>query len=246
MSKSPAFQFYPADWLSDLNIQLMTPLQRGVYITLLCHDWLNDGIPASSIEQISGLGKDWNADSNSILRERFMAHPCHSHKLTNGRLLVERLKQAKFSSERSESGKRGALSRWQSNNSQDGSAIKEPIAKNGSSSSSSSSNNITKVILIRPTDVSEKVWADYLKHRSDRKSKLTETALEGIRREANKLGWTLEQAITESIESNWIGFKADWIIKRNNENKSTRNTGHNQSTQSANYGQAVDRMQSRK
>lgn len=141
MSKSPAFQFYPSDWLSDFNVQLMTLEQKGSYIDLLCHDWKNDGIPSSAIAQLSGLKDKWEDEENSILRSCFMAHPCDSHKLTNKRLLKERQKQEKFREERSISGKKGASSRWNKKTKKsNGSAIKEPMAKNGSSSSSSSSD----------------------------------------------------------------------------------------------------------
>ena len=37
--RSPAFQFYPNDWLSSQNITLMTPAEEGAYIRLLCYAW---------------------------------------------------------------------------------------------------------------------------------------------------------------------------------------------------------------
>lgn len=40
---------------------------------------------------------------------------------------------------------------------------------------------------------------------------LTETALEAIRREAQKAGWTLEDALRESCARGWMGFKASWV-----------------------------------
>ena len=44
MNKSPAFQMYPKDFLSDQNVAGMTMEERGVYITLLCHCWLENGL----------------------------------------------------------------------------------------------------------------------------------------------------------------------------------------------------------
>lgn len=69
----------------------------------------------------------------------------------------------------------------------------------------------------RPDDVSEQVWSDFLKHRRKHKADLTATALAGFRREADRVGWPLEQAIEESILRNWRGFKADWV-KTNDRN----------------------------
>lgn len=63
-----------------------------------------------------------------------------------------------------------------------------------------------------PEGVSLKVWADFLKLRKAKKSPITETAIEGIRREADKAGLSLEQAITTCCERGWQGFNSDWTI----------------------------------
>ena len=52
----------------------------------------------------------------------------------------------------------------------------------------------------------------------------TETALKGIEREAALAGWTLEAAITESIERGWQGFKAEWVEGKKN-GTTNRTTG---------------------
>jgi uncharacterized protein YdaU (DUF1376 family) len=41
----PAFQFYPADFLADAAVVAMSMEERGVYITLLCHQWIEGSIP---------------------------------------------------------------------------------------------------------------------------------------------------------------------------------------------------------
>lgn len=43
--KSPAFQFYPKDFLTDERVRLMCHTERGVYITLLCLCWLEHSLP---------------------------------------------------------------------------------------------------------------------------------------------------------------------------------------------------------
>jgi len=62
-----------------------------------------------------------------------------------------------------------------------------------------------------PDGVSESVWQDFCQHRKDKKAKLTQTALDGITREAAKAGWTLEAALSECCARGWTGFKADWV-----------------------------------
>lgn len=64
-----------------------------------------------------------------------------------------------------------------------------------------------------PDDVSGDVWSDFLALRRAKKAPLTETALAGIRREADKAGWSLEAALSECVVRGWQGFKADWVNK---------------------------------
>jgi hypothetical protein len=65
-----------------------------------------------------------------------------------------------------------------------------------------------------PESVDNLVWEDFLKIRKAKKAPMTETALEGIKREATKAGWTLNDAIRECVIRGWQGFKADWVEAR--------------------------------
>jgi uncharacterized protein YdaU (DUF1376 family) len=71
----------------------------------------------------------------------------------------------------------------------------------------------TKKQLTTPDGVNESVWKDYLKVRNAKKTPITDTALSGIKREAEKAGKSLNDALTICVENNWIGFKADWLNK---------------------------------
>jgi len=51
---------------------------------------------------------------------------------------------------------------------------------------------------------------DWLVVRKQKKSPLTQTALDGVSREAAKAGITLADAVKISAERSWISFKADW------------------------------------
>ena len=69
----------------------------------------------------------------------------------------------------------------------------------------------------KPPDVEPDVWDDFLKHRKAKKAKVTATALEGIRREATKAGWSMNDALKEICLRGWQGFKADWVIENKRE-----------------------------
>ena len=68
--------------------------------------------------------------------------------------------------------------------------------------------------LKKPDDVqNEQTWNDFIRLRNAKHAPLTETALNGIRREAEKAGITLEAALQTCCERGWQGFKADWYRK---------------------------------
>lgn len=62
-----------------------------------------------------------------------------------------------------------------------------------------------------PDGVLESVWADFVELRKSKKAKLTQTAIDGIEREAHRAGWSLENALRECCSRGWTGFKADWV-----------------------------------
>jgi hypothetical protein len=59
--------------------------------------------------------------------------------------------------------------------------------------------------------VSEQVAREYLELRKRKRATLSPTALEGLKREAESAGWSLEQALRECLERGWTGFKASWV-----------------------------------
>lgn len=52
---------------------------------------------------------------------------------------------------------------------------------------------------------------DYIALRKSHRAPITQTALNGIEREANSAGLSLEQALTICCERGWRGFRAEWL-----------------------------------
>jgi uncharacterized protein YdaU (DUF1376 family) len=115
MSKSPAFQFYPKDWLASLRTLMMTPAQEGAYIRLLCYCWDSGdcSIPDNDdqLAVMSRLGEGWFKGGSEVLRACFIPHPDKPGFLTNDRLYAEAQKQHLWSRKSSEGGKRSAAKR---------------------------------------------------------------------------------------------------------------------------------------
>jgi uncharacterized protein YdaU (DUF1376 family) len=124
--KSPAFQFYPKDFLTDEHVALMSLHERGAYITLLAKCWIEGSLP-SNVELLARLC----GTPTPAFRKLWPAiAPCFrvarrgSDRLVNPRLEKERVKQSSFHDGQSERGKRGAAKRWGKH----GAAIPTPIA----------------------------------------------------------------------------------------------------------------------
>lgn len=62
-----------------------------------------------------------------------------------------------------------------------------------------------------PKEVKPQVWRDFQELRRQKRAPLSQTAIEGLRREAKKAGMTLESAIETCVLRGWQGFRADWL-----------------------------------
>lgn len=71
--------------------------------------------------------------------------------------------------------------------------------------------NTIAVAVARPNNVDEKVWEDFLALRKAKAAPLTETALEGIRSQAEKAKLTINQALQICCARGWQGFNANWV-----------------------------------
>ncbi len=56
MRSLPYFKFYPADFMGSGKVQIMSPAEKGIYISLLCHEWQEGPLPddATRLARIAG------------------------------------------------------------------------------------------------------------------------------------------------------------------------------------------------
>lgn len=124
-------------------------------------------------------------------------------------------------------GRRGAAARWKNgggnalpNTPPNGGAIDPPMpTKNQDQEPRTKTKKQKKPTEGVPEGVSPKVWQDFLVMRRAKHAPVTETVLNRIVAEAAKVGWTLEQAVTEMVARNWQGFRSDWVIRDRGNNK---------------------------
>ena len=65
-----------------------------------------------------------------------------------------------------------------------------------------------------PDGVSQSVWQEFVNHRKSKKAQVTQLVIDGIQKEADKAGFSLEDALKEVVVRNWQGFKAEWVLPK--------------------------------
>ena len=68
-------------------------------------------------------------------------------------------------------------------------------------------------MLLERFGITGQLAKDFITHRKAKKAPITETAMNGSLREANKVRLSVAESVAISIERNWQGFKATWYLK---------------------------------
>ena len=112
-TRSPAFLFYPGDWIRSTPITLMTPAEEGALIRLWCVAWEsgNCSLPDDDkqLAVLSRMGPNWKR-SGAKLRAEFRAD---GGRLYHDKLLAELQRQKHWREKSSAGGKRSAEKRRQ-------------------------------------------------------------------------------------------------------------------------------------
>jgi uncharacterized protein YdaU (DUF1376 family) len=203
------YQFNIGDYRRDTFH--LTLLEHGAYRQLIDTYYLNEQPlptdPAVVMRTHSARTKDEKAAVLMVLENFFLL-------TADGWIHKGCEKNIEKYREKSAKARVSAESRWSKRNADalqtqsKGNANHKPITNN-------SITNKKTIGADAPGEVEAKVWEDFLAIRKAKRSPLTSTALEAIKREANKAGWTLNQAITECVARGWQGFKAEWVNKAN-------------------------------
>lgn len=108
MSKAPAFQFYPADYLADENTAVMTLEEEGAYIRALCFCWRHGSVPEDLDQFCRLIGKGCTHDVGRVVQRCFKGGSNQPGRLVHPRLELERQKQGEWSKKSSDGGKKSA------------------------------------------------------------------------------------------------------------------------------------------
>lgn len=105
--KSPAFQFYPTDWLGSQRVQMLTLEEEGAYIRLLSSCWQHGSIPADPTLAARIVGKGCSTTVARVVQAMFEPSK-EEGRLVHDRLELERIKQVCWREKSSAGGKKSA------------------------------------------------------------------------------------------------------------------------------------------
>jgi uncharacterized protein YdaU (DUF1376 family) len=154
-SDSPAFQWYPAEYLADEHVTLMTLEEEGAYNRAMNYCWREGSLPSDPV-LLSRLLKNASLEVVQTVVQRFRKIETENGtRLVHGRLEKERRKQSEWRRKSSEGGKLSGKLRREKKlqaeaNVKGGSFLSEAnstkcFEPNGNSSSLSLSSSLTSV-----------------------------------------------------------------------------------------------------
>jgi hypothetical protein len=71
LSKLPAFQFYPGDWMKDPQVSMLTPQARGIWFDLICamHENGRSGNVSGTSDQLARISRSNTSEFDAALEE---------------------------------------------------------------------------------------------------------------------------------------------------------------------------------
>ena len=209
------YQFNIGDYIS--HTRHLSPIEDIAYRRLLDAYYLSERPLNSGIATVArqiGL-RDYEQEVKIVLEEFF--------RLTDDGWINTRADKeiAKYR-EMVDAGKRGAVKRWLSPS--DAPPNATPIATNNQEPLTNN-HKPNKNTVAPPFGVTDSVWQDWVKLRKAKKAAVTQTAIDGIQREADKAMVSLQAALEMCCERGWTGFKAEWLQPKQSHGYQDKNLG---------------------
>jgi len=197
------YQFHIGDYKTHTHH--LTLMEDLAFRRLLDHYYLHE-LPIKQRDIARQIGmKDQEQEVLSVLNEFFLDTP-------EGFIHTRADEEISKFRSYSEAGKRGADKRWNCP------PVAPPLPGYSPPNATPIATNNHKPLtnnhnkeIQAPFGVSDDVWESFVKQRKLSRATVSETVIKSIQKEADKAGWTLEQALSEIVARGWRGFKADWV-----------------------------------
>ena len=215
------FPFHLGDYAA--HTAHLEPMEDLAYRRLLDQYYMREGALPADIQVTAKLirMRSMISDVESVLKEFFVLTPAgwmHSRCEAEIEEMQERQNSAK-----AKANKRWDMQREGRSNAtapKNDATAYAPAQKADAAAMLPNTNTNTNTnikntgAIATPDGVDNSVWSDFVELRKSKKAKLTQTAIDGIRREADRAGWGLEAALRECCSRGWTGFKADWVMEK--------------------------------
>ena len=200
------YQFHIGDYKSHTHH--LSLIEDLAFRRLLDHYYLHE-VPIKQRDVARQIGmRDHEQEVLAVLNEFFVST---ENGFINPRADEEITKYRKFS----EDGKKGAAVRWHKDTNGEANSPPNatPMATNNHKPITNNHKPIknTATVVATPDGVSQEVWDSFVVHRKSKKAQVTKMVIDGIQKEADKAGFTLEDALREIVVRNWQSFKAEWF-----------------------------------
>ena len=203
------YQFHIGDYAS--HTRHLSHIEDLAYRRLLDFYYLHEQpIKQRDIARQIGM-RDYEQDVLTVLNEFFLSTDV-------GFISPRADKEIQQYQEFIAAGKRGAAKRWAKAGDGEGNSppTATPIATNNHNplTNNHKPKRESATVVACPPDVSEQVWQDWLSLRKSKKAAVTQTVIDGAKKEADKLGWPLEKFLVEWCTRGSQGLKAEWVAPK--------------------------------
>ena len=209
------YKHHVGDFIKDTSN--LDDHQSMTYLRMLWKYYLDETPLSGSDEDIAFTVRSDEKTVRTLLKHFFLSRD-------GAWIHIRCEKEIKVFYDKSEKARASAKSRWDANTMQtqceriaNASKIDANVPKSDADCMLPITHNPLPIIKTKtttakmptPDGVSPELWSDYL---SVRKGKpMTQTALNGIAREATKAGLSLEAGLRVCAERGWSGLKAEWL-----------------------------------
>jgi uncharacterized protein YdaU (DUF1376 family) len=200
------YQFNIGDYQSHTGH--LSELEDLAYRRLL--DWVylhEKPIPLEINEVARNIRMRTHCESIAIVLQEFFI------RMDYGWISERVLKVVAKAGEKSRKASESAKIRWDANAlrlQSDSNATQDTVPK-----TQNTEHKKTATEAAPPDGVSSEVWQEFTKHRKTKKAAVTPLVIKGIAEQAKKAGWSLEDALKETVIRNWNSFNADWVTGKN-------------------------------
>jgi uncharacterized protein YdaU (DUF1376 family) len=209
------FQFHIGDYKSHTHH--LTVIEDIAYRRLLDHYYLHEApIKQRDIARQIGM-RDHEQEVLSVLNEFFVSTEEGFINARADRAIAE------YHGKKEQASKAGKASAERRSNAR--STDVQPTTNQEPLTTNQKPITIKKTVA-PPFGVTESVWQDWLKLRKEKKAAVTQTALDGIEREAKKAGVSLQTALETCCARGWTGFKAEWMEEKMTPAQKAQNNMH--------------------